>query len=191
MGCIGPSIVVLQFGSLYKSSRYDVAITLHNLQVPGRDFQSQFQMDKPSANCLHRHARSRPHPPPPPGRLNFIFLSHSGIKRNQMKVAGSFFFFNHLPFSLWKQQKKSEKRICLGGKQTKDFGSEWKYVLMSLHVRIHFTTCALLSTYLLPRSPFFPIFTSKHQKSILNSMFHPFSPSQFSPKGINEKNLTL
>lgn len=35
MGCIGPSIVVLQFGSLYKLSRYDVAITLHNLQVPG------------------------------------------------------------------------------------------------------------------------------------------------------------
>lgn len=99
MGCIGPSIVVFQFGSLYKLSRYDVTFTLHNLQVLGRDFQSQFQMDKPSANCLHQHTNAPGVDPTPPGRLNSIFLSHSKIKRNQMKVAGGF-FFNYLPFSL-------------------------------------------------------------------------------------------
>lgn len=167
MGCIGPSIVVLQFGSLYKSSRYDIAVTLHNLQVPGRDFQSQFQMDKPSENCLHRHTRSRPHPT---WETKLRLPVPLWDKKESNESSRQRFFFSSIIYhSASESKKKSQKkRICVGGKQTKDFGSEWKYVLMSLHVRIHFyLTCALLSTHLLSRSPFFPIFTSKHQKKYI------------------------
>lgn len=79
MGCIGPSIVVLQFGSLYKFVKiqgFHHCIILH---VPGRDFQSQFQMDKPSANVLHQHTNT-PGVDPRPTWENYIFLSHLEIK---------------------------------------------------------------------------------------------------------------
>lgn len=88
MGCIGPSIVVLQLGSLYKLSRYGITITLHNLQVPGRDFKNQFQRDKPQQTVS---TNTPGVDPTPPGRLNSTFVSRSGIKRNQIKVAGGFF----------------------------------------------------------------------------------------------------
>lgn len=82
-------------------------------------------------------------------------------KKESNESSRQLFFFNHLPFSLWKQKKSQKKRICVGGKQTKDFGSEWKYVLMSLHVRIHFIWHVQCS----PRiySPVLPFFQYLHQ----------------------------
>lgn len=109
MGCIGPSIVVLQFGSLYKFVKiqgFHHCIILH---VPGRDFQSQFQMDKPSANVLHQHTRSRP--PPHMGELHLSVPL--GDKRNQMKV-GSFSRHSTVqPLKKNNNNKKArKKRMC-------------------------------------------------------------------------------
>ncbi len=100
MGCIGPSIVVLQFGSLYKLSRYDVTITLHNLQVPGRDFQSQFQMDTPSANCLHQHTDAPGVDPHPTWETKLHLPVPLRDKKESNESSRQLFFFNHLPFSL-------------------------------------------------------------------------------------------
>lgn len=48
MGCIGP--IVLQFGYLYKLSRYDVTIfTLHNFTMPGRE--SAISEGYPTSKC--------------------------------------------------------------------------------------------------------------------------------------------
>ena len=116
MGCIGPSIVVLQFGTLYKLSRYDVTVTLHNFTSARERLPEPASNGQTISNRLHQHTDTpgvdpRPPPPPPaPGRLNYSFLSRSGIKMNQIKVAGSFFLFNHLPLSLWKQQKNVRKK---------------------------------------------------------------------------------
>lgn len=77
-----------------------------------------------------------------PERLDLNVQSHSGKKnknnnnkktsKNQIKVAGSFFSstVNH---SASGSKVKSQIKICVGGKQTKDFGSETLQV--SLHVK--------------------------------------------------------
>lgn len=130
MGCIGPSIV-LQFGSLYKLPRYDVTITLHNLQVPGRDFQSQFLTDRASANCLHQHTDAPGVDPHPTWETEL----HLPVPLRDKKVLNEssrqlFFFSSSSSSSIiyhsasQSKTKVRKKRICAGGKQTKDFGSE-------------------------------------------------------------------
>lgn len=89
------------------------------------------------------------------------------------------FSFHHLPFSLWTQKKRQKTRICMGRRQTKNFGSEWKYVLMSLHVRIHFIWHVHCSSPI--HAPVLPFIQYLHQKSILNSMSQSILNS--APKG--------
>lgn len=158
MGCIGPSIVVLQFGSLYKFVKiqgFHHCIILH---VPGRDFQSQFQMDKPSANVLHQHTRSRA--PPHMGELHLSVPL--GDKRNQMKV-GSFSRHSTVqPLKKNNNKKARKKDVWEGSKPRTLVVSENTFTCLYMSRYILFDMCIAfhLSTPLF--SPFFfPIFTSK------------------------------
>lgn len=180
MGCIGPSIVVLQFG-----------IFVQIVKCQGETSGASFKWTK-HQQTVSTNTPTQQYTPTPSGRLNSIFLSHWGIKRNQMKVAGAFFFLlqSSTIQPLNTKKKKKSKKICVGGRQTKNFGSKWKYFLMSLHVKIHFIWHVHCSPPIYaPRAPFFPIFTSKHQKSILNSMSQ--SIFQFSPQRDKQKSNSL
>lgn len=53
--------------------------------------------------------------PTPTGGLNFVFLSHSGIKRNQMKVSGSDFLQSTI--QPLKAQKKIQEKEDLCGRE--------------------------------------------------------------------------
>lgn len=153
MGCIGPSIVVLQFGSLYKLSRYYVAITLHNFTSARERLPEPVSNGQISANCLHQHTGSRPFPTPP-GRSNYIFLSHSGIKRNQIKVAGNI-SSSILYHSASVSQKTKQKIVWEESKPRTSAVNEnmFQYLYMSGYI---YLTCSLLSPYAtLPFSLFF------------------------------------
>lgn len=135
--------------------------------------------------------------PPTPGRLNFIFLSHSGIKRNQMKVAGSFFspiIYHSASESNKKQKwkkKKSEKMFVWEGSKPRTLVvSENMFSCLLTCQDTFYLTCALLSTHLLARSPFFPIFTSK-KKSILNSMSQSILSISIQPQRDKQKSNSL
>lgn len=148
MACIGPSIIVLPFGSLYKLSSQDVFITLHNFTTA--------RERPPEATSTGKTMRSPPHPPQT-GDLN-ISLTLENI-RNQRKnyIRQLFFFFSFFgnyrsPLKKTKQEKK--KDLCWR-EGTEDFGSK-----CSVQTRTHLT-CAAKSIHPLPCSPFSSsIFTS-------------------------------
>lgn len=139
MGCIGPSIVVFQFGSLYKLSRYDVTFTLHNLQVLGRDFQSQFHNGQTISKLsppTHQRTRSRPHPTwetklylPVP--LKDTKESNESSRRLFLQLS------TIQPLNAKKKKKVRQKGTVYEGSEPKTLVVS-ENVLMSLHVRIHF-----------------------------------------------------
>lgn len=177
MGCIGPSIV-LQFGSLYKLPRYDVTITLHNLQVPGRDFQSQFLTDRASANCLHQHTDAPGVDPHPTWETELHLPVPLRDKKVLNESSRQLFFLLLLLLQsstiqpLKAKQKSGKKGFVREGSKPRTLVvSENMFRCLYMSGYALFDMCVDHFTYLLSRSPFFPpIFTSKHQKSILNNM---------------------
>lgn len=109
-----------------------------------------------------------------------------------MKVAGGFFFF--LPSIIY--HSASEHKIK-SGKKKKDLCEReanqelWQYVKICSYVftcqDTIYLTCALFSTYLPSRAPFFPNIYIKESKKYIKQ--HVSIHSKFSPKGLN-KNLT-
>lgn len=114
MGCIGPSIVVLQFGTLYKLS--PSLCTIYKCQ--GETSRASFKWTNHQQTVSTNTPTHLELDPAPPGRLDSIFLSHSGIKKkkkkNQMKVAGSFFssIIYHSASERKKVKKKKKKDLC-------------------------------------------------------------------------------
>lgn len=112
MGCIGPSIVVLQFGSLYKLSS-----VRERLPEQVSNGQSISKLSPPT----HRRT-SRPHP-------TWETQLHLPVPLRDKKESNEssrwLFFFPSIIYHSASEHKKSQKkRICVGGRQTKNFGSE-------------------------------------------------------------------
>lgn len=165
MGCIGPSISCSSIWNFVqivrKRCRRRLSAQFYRCQRASEqdvkretDFQSRSQMDEPSPPTdRHTHPPTVDLHPTQSDGLDHVFLSHLG-NENESKIieAGWFFFSLQLPIiQPKKKENKTTTKSCVGGKQTKDFGSEWKY--MSLHVRIHFiwhVNCSLIYSAVLP-----------------------------------------
>lgn len=169
------------------------------LQVPESErarCKERDRLPEPVTNGRTISAHRPTHPPtnsrPPPNpiwrtrpRLPVPLGEWKWIKNHRSRLI---FFLSSVTYhSAKKKENKTTTKSCVGGKQTKDFGSEWKY--MSLHVRIHFiwhVNCSLIYSAVLPFF-FFSIFTSKHQKSILNSVSQPILSVSIQPSRDQQK----
>lgn len=192
MGCIGPSIVVLQFGSLYKLSRYDVTIlTLHNF-TSARESLSEAVSNGQTISKLSppTHPEQTPHP-------TWETKLHLPVplrdKKESNESCRQLFFFNHLPFSLWKQKKKSEKKgfVWEGSKPRTLVVSEnmFRCLYMSGYIFIWHVHCSPLIYS--PVLPFFQYLHKSIKKSILNSMSQSILSISTQPQRDKQKKIKL
>lgn len=148
MGCIGPSIVVLQFESLYKLSSVRERLPE---PIPKRTNRQQTV----SANTP-THQQAPPHHLPVPLRDK---------KESNQSSRRVFFSFNHLPFSLWTQKKSQEEGfVWEGGKPRTLVVSENMFRCLYMSEYILFDMCIALHLSMLPCSLFSNIYIKASKK---------------------------
>lgn len=96
MGCIGPSIVVLQFGSLYKLSPSLCTI----YKCLGETFRASFEWRNHQQTVSTNTPTHQEQTPNPTWEISLHLPVPLRDKKESNESIRQLFFFNHLPFSL-------------------------------------------------------------------------------------------
>lgn len=115
----------------------------------GETSRASFKWTNISKLSPHRHTGSRPIPTPP-GRSNIIFLSHSGIKRNQIKVAGNIF-----SSILYHSAKTNKKNVWEESKPRTSAVNENMFQYLYMSEYIYFDMFIALPLSYSPLLPFY------------------------------------